>query len=397
MEALMIKEYFHKIAIILIIILTVPTIILADSSLDQIRTLLEKRQLKEALKQVDTYLGANQKQPEALFLRGLILFESGRIDESIDVFKLLTQEYPLKPELYNNLAVSYAVKGDYYHARDALKKAIEIYPGYTKAHENLGDIYMNIARQSYEKALQLDPDKKSIHKKLNHINNLPIMQGNPKKTVSANEKIHQREVRKPAQVRATMPKTTSIQNPPASVPHKIQTDNIARAEAQKMVQNVIQQEVQKIGNSSASKEKKSMAAHMDNVQTEKSPCSTWDSHPELKVIEENAIIKALKTWASVWSRKDLKAYLSMYAPDFKPPHNLSRRAWERQRKQRLKKDYINVTIANPQTTFVTCALARITFDQFYSSGSYEDQTKKLILFKKVGPEWRIIKESAVSR
>ncbi|MBF0451068.1 MAG: tetratricopeptide repeat protein [Candidatus Magnetomorum sp.] len=393
----MIKKNIFKIAFIVMTIFMVPTVILADSSLDQIRTLLEKRQLKEALKQVDTFLGANQKQPEALFLRGLILFESGRIDESIDVFKLLTQEYPLKPELYNNLAVSYAVKGDYYHARDALKKAIEIYPGYTKAHENLGDIYMNIARQSYEKALQLDPDKKSIHKKLNHINNLPIMQGNPNKTTSANEQSHQREVRKPAQVRATIPKPTPILNPPASIPQKIQAENIARAEAQKMVQNVMQEEVQKLGHQDTHKEKPSMASHMDNVQTEKSPCSTWDSHPELKVIEENALTTALKTWASVWSRKDLKAYLSMYAPSFKPPHNLSRKSWERQRKQRLNKDYINVTIANPQITFVTCALSRVTFDQFYSSGSYEDHSKKLILFKKVGPDWRIIKESAVSR
>jgi len=392
----MIKQYLKILMVVTIIL--IPSITIADSTLDQIRTLLEKRQLKEALKQVDTFLGANQKQPEALFLRGLILFESGRIDESIDVFKLLTQEYPLKPELYNNLAVSYAVKGDYYHARDALKKAIEIYPGYTKAHENLGDIYMNIARQSYEKALQLDPDKKSIHKKLNHINNLPIMQGNPQKTVSANEQIHQRAVRRPAEIRAAMPRATEIHNPPeTSAPRKIQAENIARAEAQKMVQNVIKAEVQKIGKPTTQKTKPSMAVHMDNVKTENSPCTTWDSHPELKVIEENAIINALKTWASVWSRKDLKAYLSMYAPDFKPAHNMSRKRWERQRKRRLNKEYINVTIANPQIIFVTCSLARATFDQFYSSGNYEDHTKKLILFKKVGTEWRIIKENAVSR
>ncbi|KPA16434.1 conserved hypothetical protein, secreted [Candidatus Magnetomorum sp. HK-1] len=395
----MIKRKIQTITLVIMTIFMVPNIILADSSLDHIRNLLEKRQLKEALKQVDTFLGTNQKQPEALFLRGLILFESGRIDESIDVFKLLTQEYPLKPELYNNLAVSYAVKGDYYHARDALKKAIEIYPGYTKAHENLGDIYMNIARQSYEKALQLDPDKKSIHKKLNHINNLPIMQGSSNKSTvanAANEQTHQRPVRKPAQVRATITNPSPIHNPPASVPQKIQAENIARAEAQKMVQNVIQQEVDKIGQPTQ-KVKQSMRSHMDSVKTEKSPCMTWDSHPELKVIEENAIIKALKTWASVWSRKDLKAYISMYAPDFKPPQNMSRKTWERQRKNRLKKKYINVTIANPQITFVTCALSRVTFDQFYQSGSYEDQTKKLVLFKKVGPDWRIIKESAVSR
>jgi tetratricopeptide (TPR) repeat protein len=395
MEDLM-RKNFQKIICIVISCLIIPGIIMADSTLDHIRNLLEKRQLKEALKQVDTYLGANEKQPEALFLRGLILFESGRIDESIDVFKLLTQEYPLKPELYNNLAVSYAVKGDYYHARDALKKAIEIYPGYTKAHENLGDIYMNIARQSYEKALQLDPDKKSIHKKLNHINNLPIMQGNPKKIAASEQKVYRQKAPLLTQSRHSIQQPTQIRNPPASAPQKIQAKNIARAEAQKMVQNVIQQEVQKISKGDQKKQK-NISTHMDAAKTEPGPCPTWNNHPELKSIEEKAIVNSLKTWASVWSRRDIKGYLSMYAPDFQLPSNMSRKRWERSRKRRLNKDYINVTIANPQITFVTCTLARVTFDQFYSSNNYEDQTKKLILFKKDAQEWRIIKESSVTR
>jgi len=387
----MIKKIQQSICVV-IGILIIPTYVWADSTLDHIRNLLEKRQLKEALQQVDTFLGANEKQPEALFLRGLILFESGRIDESIDVFKLLTQEYPLKPELYNNLAVSYAVKGDYYHARDALEKAIEIYPGYTKAHENLGDIFMNIARQSYEKAMQLDPDKKSIHKKLNHINNLPIMQGNPRKISSSSHKTH----KKSAQVRSSISEQASpIHNPPASVPQKIQAKNIARAEAQKMVQDVIQDEVQKISKSTVAKQ--TMASHMDTGKTEKLPCDEWARNPSQKTNDENDILKSLKTWASVWSRRDHKGYLSMYAPDFQTPKNMSRKRWEQDRKQRLNKNYINVTIANPQISFVTCALARVTFDQFYSSDNYEDQTKKLILFKKVGQNWKIIKENAVTR
>jgi len=374
----------------------IPCIVLADTTLDNIRNLLEKRQLKEALKQVDTYLGANEKQPEALFLRGLILFESGRIDESIDVFKLLTQEYPLKPELYNNLAVSYAVKGDYYHARDALKKAIEIYPGYTKAHENLGDIYMNIARQSYEKALQLDPDKKSIHKKLNHINNLPIMQGNPKKIAASEQKVYRQKTPRPTQSRESVTQASRIQNPPASTPRKIQAKNIAKAEGQRMVQSVIQEEAQKMSKKDHIS-KKANSTHMDVAKTEPGPCPAWDNHPELKSIEEKAIVNALKTWASVWSRRDIKGYIAMYAPDFQLPGNMSRKRWERSRKRRLSKKYINVTIANPQISFVNCTLARVTFDQFYSSNNYEDQTKKLILFKKEVQEWRIIKESSVTR
>jgi len=386
----MIKN-FQKILCIVIATLIIPGIILADTSLDNIRNLLEKRQLKEALKQVDTYLGANEKQPEALFLRGLILFESGRIDESIDVFKLLTQEYPLKPELYNNLAVSYAVKGDYYHARDALKKAIEIYPGYTKAHENLGDIYMNIARQSYEKALQLDPDKKSIHKKLNHINNLPIMQGNPKKIAPSEQKVYRKKA--PVQIRDTMPEVSRIQNPPASTPQRIQAKNIARAEGQRMVQSVIQKEAQKMSQG----DQKTNSTHMDVATTEPGPCPAWDNQPELQSVEEKSIVNALKTWASVWSRRDIKGYIAMYAPDFQLPDNMSRKRWERERKRRLNKKYINVTIANPKITFVNCTLARVTFDQFYSSNNFEDQSKKLILFKKEVQEWRIIKESSITR
>jgi len=42
-------------------------------------------------------------------------------------------------------------------AREALEMALRLYPDYATAHENLGLIYLMLARQSYEKARQLVP------------------------------------------------------------------------------------------------------------------------------------------------------------------------------------------------------------------------------------------------
>jgi len=42
-------------------------------------------------------------------------------------------------------------------AREALEMALRLYPDYATAHENLGLIYLMLARQSYEKARKLVP------------------------------------------------------------------------------------------------------------------------------------------------------------------------------------------------------------------------------------------------
>ena len=112
--------------------------------------------LPAALEKVDAYLVAQPKDAHGRFLRGLVLTDQKRPADAIAVFTSLTEDYPELPEPYNNLAVLYAAQGNYERARSVLELAISTHPGYAMAHENLGDIYAQLAARSYDRALQLD-------------------------------------------------------------------------------------------------------------------------------------------------------------------------------------------------------------------------------------------------
>ena len=377
---------------LLLWVFIIPHFAYGEVELDQIRSLLEKRHLDDALTQVDRYLEQHQKQPEALFLKGLILFESNKIDDSINVFKLLTEEYPSKPELYNNLAVAYAVKGDYFKARDALQRAIEIYPGYSKAHENIGDIYMNIARESYETAIKLEPTKKSLQAKLSYINNLPIMQGGQAKDSGDNKT----DDSGPSSYASSQTDATDMPSQIEPVP-SVSANSVAQVEAKKMAEAVIKEEIQRITEDTQKEKEEPIPPTVSTPIDESLPCPLFGASPEEQQKEEHSIISTLNEWAQAWSSMDIESYLSMYALDFKPNQGLSKNAWEKQRRSRFNKKFIKVEPNDPNIVFVNCTLARVTFNQIYQSDSFSDNTRKLILFKKGDTGWRIIKEGAITR
>lgn len=120
----------------------------------------------EALAKADQYLAAKPKDPQMRFLRGVALTEAGRTADAVTDFQRLTEDYPELPEPYNNLAVLYAGQGQFDKARAALEMAIRTNPGYATAQENLGDVYMKLASEAYNKALQLDPGNAGVRPKL---------------------------------------------------------------------------------------------------------------------------------------------------------------------------------------------------------------------------------------
>src|SRR6185369_17986120 len=115
---------------------------------------------------VEAFLRAQPKDPQGRFLKGLLLTEEKKVPEAIQVFTGLTEDYPELPEPYNNLAVLYASQGNYDKAKAALELAIHTHPSYATAHENLGDIYAQLASRAYDRALQLDKNNTSAQVKL---------------------------------------------------------------------------------------------------------------------------------------------------------------------------------------------------------------------------------------
>ncbi len=120
----------------------------------------------QAMNKVNAFLATKPKDAQGRFLKGLIFAEQNNTDEAIAVFTGLTEDYPELPEPYNNLAVIYAGQGQYEKAKSALEMAIRTHPTYATAHENLGDIYAQMASQAYGRALELEKSNSNTKTKL---------------------------------------------------------------------------------------------------------------------------------------------------------------------------------------------------------------------------------------
>jgi tetratricopeptide (TPR) repeat protein len=128
--------------------------------------LLKEGQPSLALEALEKGLEIAPRDPQMRFLKGVALSDLKRYDQSISIFIALTQEFPELPEPYNNLAVMYANAGDLQKAKNALEDAVRALPNYALGHENLGDVYIQLAAQQFESAAKNNPKNKSASQKL---------------------------------------------------------------------------------------------------------------------------------------------------------------------------------------------------------------------------------------
>lgn len=123
-------------------------------------------QTAEALQRAEKYLDTQPKDATMRFLVGVMLAETQRSTEARAVFERLVEDYPELPEPYNNLAALKAAAGDYDGAKAALDQALRANPSLASAQENLGDVQVMLAMRAYGRALQLEPNSRSLPGKL---------------------------------------------------------------------------------------------------------------------------------------------------------------------------------------------------------------------------------------
>ena len=266
-------------------LVSLSTSLYADGLQDASKS-LRQGQTKQALEQVDSYLGTNPKDASGRFLRGVILTEMNRSGEAIAIFTKLTEDYPDLPEPYNNLAVIYAQQKQYDKAKSALEAAIRTHPAYATAHENLGDIYARMASQAYDKALQLDSSNKLAQTKLSMIHDLI--------TVSSRNS-----------AASTTPTVVAAVKPIAPRPPPVV---VAAAEPPP----------------------KPISPPATVTKPVAAPATVTTS-------VSDDVAHTLAAWAEAWSRKDAKAYLAFYASDFRTPGGVSRTIWAAERTKRVTK------------------------------------------------------------
>jgi len=136
------------------------------TALEEVRKLLAGGQVKQALARADQQLAKNPRDAQMRFVRGVILTDLKDTDAARAVFQQLTEDFPELPEPYNNLAVLHAANGQLDRARTALELALVARPDYATAHENLGDVYLQMAADAYQRAAKLQPNDRALAGKL---------------------------------------------------------------------------------------------------------------------------------------------------------------------------------------------------------------------------------------
>jgi len=97
---------------------------------------------------------AHPADAEPQFREGLRLAAANKTDEAIKVFSGLIQNYPLLPQPYVQLAALYVQQGKLPKAVAALRAAVELGLDDGALQEQLGDLYLDLATQSYNSALK---------------------------------------------------------------------------------------------------------------------------------------------------------------------------------------------------------------------------------------------------
>ena len=115
---------------------------------NNVRKLLRQAKYTQALELVNKALSTNPRDPQMRFWQGFIYEHLGQSSHALQIYQGLTQEYPELAEPHNNLGVLYAAQGDYPRAKASLDSALRANPNYAAAQENMGDLLVNMARQS---------------------------------------------------------------------------------------------------------------------------------------------------------------------------------------------------------------------------------------------------------
>jgi tetratricopeptide (TPR) repeat protein len=316
--------------------------------------------MQPALDKVDVFLRAQPRDPQGRFLKGLLLTEQKRTGEAIQVFTSLTEDFPELPEPYNNLAVLYASQGNYEKAKSALELAIHTHPSYATAHENLGDIYAQLASRAYDRALQLDKTNAAAQVKLSMVKDLFVKGSTPAarpSPVSAPPKAEPRPEPTKPEARVEPPKVAVAKTQPAPPPPKAEP---AKVEPRKA-------EPAKAAPAAVTPAK---AGGDDKAQ----------------------VTAAIESWARAWSSKDVKGYLAAYAPDFEVPGGEKRASWEKQRAERIEKPKSIEVGVKVNSLQVNGNEATAVIRQAYRSDAFKSNSTKTLKLVKSGDRWLIRQE-----
>jgi hypothetical protein len=246
-------------------------------------------------------------------------------------------------------------------ARTAFEMALQNRPDYPNALDNLGDLYVKMAANTYQKNLSLDANNQVAASKLNVLSPITALTIGSRKVVNA-----------------------TAQAPASEMNVAANSANISKANS-KTDKNAVSKNAKTEIKAEAKTEK--MVDAPANASTETAAAPTQISAEQLSVLT------AVNDWAKAWSQKNANAYLKAYSDTFKPA-KMSLAAWKEDRKQKISnKGHINVVLNSPEV-ILDKEQATVKFVQSYESDKLKDVSKKTLVLAKKNGAWLIEKELA---
>ena len=239
---------------------------------------------------------------------------------------------------------------------------MKTHASYAVVYENLSAVYVELARDSYGKALRLEQAKKPMQ--LAQLTELRFFTSPP---VLAVAKMEPKQVLASASVPNTAPAkpvATALPAKPDVVPVTtvITPVPISPPATQTVVATTMKKDVAK------------SKAVLDNDQ----------------------IITTLQGWAAAWSAKSAEMYFSFYANDFSPP-GVPRATWQAQRQDRLQEaKWIKVGLKDFKIKPLKGKMASVRLIQEYQSAEYSDRIRKELVLHYTVDGWRIIAERKIA-
>ncbi len=351
---------------------------------EAIKKALQAGQLTQARQLVQK---ERQNAPQAVqwrFMEGVIQAQQGQIDKAIETFKQITETHPEHSEAYNNLGVLYASKGELETSKTYLEKALHTHPSYAAAHRNLSDVHSQLAKQSYAKALQVDPKAKASAPQLTLLGSMG----------------RQQKAQPPAQTLAslTQPSTSA----PVPAPAPASTSASASGPSVAVASAPAAASVAKASGSAPAVAATATASGGPPIAIAKPITSTAVATPaaaaakpaaDARQADRAAIEKAVRDWAKAWSNKDMPRYYAAYASNFTPANRASRAQWESDRRIRIvSKKSISVEVREMKVSF-TGETASVRFQQLYTSDNLKGSSRKTLEMVRQGNRWLIVRES----
>jgi tetratricopeptide (TPR) repeat protein len=346
---------------------------------ESIKKAIQSGQLEQARQLVQK---ERKNAPQAVqwrFMEGVIQAQQGQIDKAIDTFKQITQTHPEHSEAYNNLGVLYASKGQLETSKAFLEKALQTHPSYAAAHRNLSDVHSQLAKQTYAKALQVDPKAKASAPQLTLLGSMATDQrGQPPAQPVASLPRPLTQAPGQAASQAATAANASASAPPAAASAP------APAAGAKAAGSVSLPPSAPTASASAAR-----AAPAASSPTPPAASPSADA----RQADRAAIEKAVQEWAKAWSDKDMARYYAAYASNFTPANQASRAQWESDRRIRIvSKKSISVKVRELQIS-LTGETASARFQQLYNSDNLKGSSRKTLDMVRQGNRWLIVRES----